>query len=65
MILIHERLLPVTCIVVRSIDATHHEALVLALILKLGIEVDAELVVETLEELLPWHLRLEERNIYT
>jgi hypothetical protein len=48
-------LLPVTCVIVRSRDATNLQTLVLALVLTLSIKVDTELVVKTLEERLERH----------
>ena len=45
-----KRLLPVTCVVVRSCNATNLKTLVLALVLALSIKIDAKLIVKTLEE---------------
>ena len=62
---IWERLLPVTCVVVRSVDATNHKTLIVTLILLLSVEVDSELVVKTSEKALVRHLSLEEWYVYT
>ena len=62
---IRERLLPVTCVVVRSVDATYHKSLVVTLVFLLSVEVYAKLIVKTSEKALVRHLSLEERNVHT
>ena len=62
---IWERLLPVTCVVVRSVDATYHKSLVVTLVFLLSVEVYAKLIVKTSEKALVRHLSLEEWYVYT
>jgi hypothetical protein len=60
-----EKLLPVTCVVVRSVDASYHKALIVTLVLLFSVKIDSELIVKTSEKALVRHLSLEERNIHT
>lgn len=60
-----EMLLPVSGIVVRCGNTADLKSLVLALVLSLGVKIDPELVVETLEKRLERHGCLEERNLHT
>ena len=45
-----EILLPVTCVVVRSVDATYHKSLIMTLILLLSVKVDSKLIIKTSEK---------------
>ena len=60
---IEELLFPVTCIIVRSGNAAHLQALEAIHNLAVGLEVNNQLTIHTLKEGIVRHTGLEQRNI--